>query len=394
MPRSTRFLFYSHDGLGLGHLRRNLSVATALAALDPGASILIATSAEEAQRFPIPPTVDILRLPGLRKVANGRYAARRLNVDWSDVRAVRASVLLAAVNSFRPSVLLVDKHPLGVGEELEPALLRVRAAGARAVLGLRDVLDEPGAVRAELQRGLFERIAELYDRVLVYGQPDVLDSRSEYRFPERVTRMTRFCGYVLAAEATRRAADSRNGNGDGAKCRDRPRVLATAGGGEDGVALLSAFVEAAGRSRWDARVVSGPQCSPEDVGRLDALASEAGVGFRRFVPDLSSEFPSLDALVCMGGYNTLTEAAASGVCTVCVPRVRPRSEQLIRAQAFARRGLLTVLEPQRLDPAVLEAEVESALARDWQSESTTRELDLDGARRAASDLLELASQAA
>jgi hypothetical protein len=32
------------------------------------------------------------------------------------------------------------------------------------VLGLRDVLDEPNAVRAELQPGLFERIAELYDR--------------------------------------------------------------------------------------------------------------------------------------------------------------------------------------------------------------------------------------
>jgi predicted glycosyltransferase len=384
-----RFLFYSHDGLGLGHLRRNLSVATALAELDPQASILLATSAEEAQRFSIPSNVDILKLPGLRKVGNGRYAARRLNVAWRDVRAVRASVLLAAARSFQPTVLLADKHPLGVGRELEPALQAMRSAGARAVLGLRDVLDEPGTVRAELSaRGLFERIAEYYDRVLVYGQPDILDARQEYGFPEEVARMTRFCGYVVAAEVTRRRSDNRNGDGT------RPKVLATAGGGEDGVALLSAFVEAAERSGWDAGVVSGPQCSPEDAGNLDALAAKAGVGFRRFVPDLSSELASLDALVCMGGYNTLTEAAACGVSTVCVPRVKPRTEQLIRAQAFARRGLLTVLEPRRLDPAVLGAEVESALARQVPEESETHDLDLGGARRAACDLLELASQTA
>jgi predicted glycosyltransferase len=384
-----RFLFYSHDGLGLGHLRRNLSVATALAELDPEASILLATSAEEAQCFPLPPTVDILKLPGLRKIANGRYAARRLNVTWRHVRAVRLSLLLAAVDSFRPSVLLADKHALGIGKELEPALKAMRAAGGRAVLGLRDVLDEPAAVREELSgHGLFERIAEYYDRVLVYGQPDILDASREYGFPEEVRRMTSFCGYVVDAAANRSQE-----NGNAASVHQPPRVLATAGGGEDGFALLAAFVEAAAHAGWDAGVVSGPQCSPEDARRLNALASRVGVAFRRFVPDLSSEFASLDALVCMGGYNTLTEAAACGVSTVCVPRVQPRSEQLIRAEAFARRGLLTLVDPRRLDPAVLGAEVEWALARQMPGRSVTHNLDLNGAWRAASVLRKLASEA-
>jgi predicted glycosyltransferase len=227
--------------------------------------------------------------------------------------------------------------------------------------------------------------------VLVYGQPDILDARQEYGFPDEVARMTSFCGYVVGAEA-KRSRSPRTGNG--ARPRDVPKVLATAGGGEDGIALLAAFVEAAARSDWDAGVVSGPQCSSEDAERLDGLASRAGVAFRRFVPDLSAEFGSLDALVCMGGYNTLTEAAACGVSTVCVPRVRPRSEQLIRAKAFARRGLLTLLEPGRLDPAVLGAEVESALARHAGGNGATHDLDLDGAWRAASVLRELASETA
>jgi predicted glycosyltransferase len=383
-----RFLLYSHDGLGLGHLRRNLAVAHALIDLAPQSSILLATSAEEAQRFELPPNVDILRLPGLRKVDNGRYVPRRLNVTWNHARSMRASLLLAAVNSFNPSVVLVDKHPLGLDGELEPALAHTRAAGGKAVLGLRDVLDDAAAVRAELEeRGLFELIPEYYDRVLVYGQPDILDARKEYGFPQAVEAITHFCGYVVSPVKRARP----NGRRAATNMKD-PHVLATAGGGEDGVELLSSFVEAAARRPWQAGVVSGPQCDPQAASRLGKRASEAGVAFRRFVPDLSSEFGSLDALVCMGGYNTLTEAAASGVSTVCVPRVEPRREQLIRARAFAHRGLLTVVEPRELEPDFLGATVEAALERQTDSERPVRDLDLDGAGRAAGHVLELAQQ--
>jgi predicted glycosyltransferase len=384
-----RFLLYSHDGLGLGHLRRNVAVAHALADIAPKSSILLATSAEEAQWFELPPNVDILRLPGLRKVSNRRYAPRRLNVPWGEVRSVRESVLIAAAISFRPSVLLADKHPLGLDGELEPALAQIRTVGAKAVLGLRDVLDDPTAARAELEhRGLFERIPEYYDRVLVYGQPDILDARREYGFPPAVAAITRFCGYVVSPVKGARPNGRQAGtNGEA------PHVLATAGGGEDGVNLLAAFVDAAASRRWDAGVVSGPQCDPLAARWLGRRASEAGVAFRRFVPDLSSEFRSLDALVCMGGYNTLTEAAASGVSTVCVPRVEPRREQLIRARAFAHRGLLTLVEPRELEPDFLGAKIEAALERDTHGQEAVRDLDLDGARRAALHLLELAQGA-
>ena len=85
--RGERFLFYSHDGLGLGHLRRNLSVARALAELAPEASILLATSAEEAQRFELPPNVDILRLPGppqdRQRPLRGAASER---ARWQDMR--------------------------------------------------------------------------------------------------------------------------------------------------------------------------------------------------------------------------------------------------------------------------------------------------------------------
>jgi predicted glycosyltransferase len=382
-----RFLFYSHDGLGLGHIRRNLSVASALSELVPQASILLATSAEEAELLGVPPAVDLLKLPGLRKVDNGRYASRRLPLGFDDIRRIRTGLLAATVEAFQPAVLLVDKHPFGVGDELLPALEGARKAGSRAALGLRDVLDEPSAVQAEWQAGgVFDRIPDYYDRVFVYGQPDVLDPRETYDFPTAVEALTSFCGYV--------ASPRRNGDvwedGIEPSLAEHPLALATAGGGEDGFTLLSTFIEASAGARWHAVAVSGPQCPPEHGESLRTLAALAGVTFRRFVPEVSRAFTSADTLVSMGGYGTLVEAVSSGVPTICIPRVQPRREQLIRAREFARRGLLRLVEPGDLNAETLRGEIEAALAAEVTGHNASV-LDLGGAQRTARLLCELAS---
>src|ERR671934_2450657 len=112
-----RFLFYSHDALGLGHVRRNLAIARALVDADPAASVLLATSADEVERFGLPPRTDVLKLPGLCKLDNERYVPRRLMLSFERVRELRSSLLVAAVDSFRPAVLLAHKHPPCAGEE-------------------------------------------------------------------------------------------------------------------------------------------------------------------------------------------------------------------------------------------------------------------------------------
>jgi predicted glycosyltransferase len=162
-------------------------------------------------------------------------------------------------------------------------------------------------------------------------------------------------------------------------------VLASAGGGEDGAALLETFVAAAAGAPWRAIVVAGPLASPAARARLEALAVRAGVEYHTFLPDLADRLGRVDALVCMGGYNTLAEALVRGTPTVCVPRVKPRTEQLIRARAFARLGLLQVLEPAALEPGSLRRTVERALGEDrarlrLRAHAT---LGFDGADRAA-----------
>jgi predicted glycosyltransferase len=110
---------------------------------------------------------------------------------------------------------------------------------------------------------------------------------------------------------------------------------------------------------------------------------------RTFVPELAGWFGVVDALVCMGGYNTLGEALVRGTPTVCVPRTTPRSEQLIRARALARLGLLEVVEPDSLDATALSAAIGRTLRRTRPSlaRAANKALPFDGAAIAADNLL-------
>ena len=171
-----RFLFYSHDGMGLGHTRRHVAVASALTELAPDASIMLATGADDVNRLGLSSQVEVLKLPALRKVANNEYASRRLRIPIAEIRALRSALLTAAVKTFRPGVVLVDKHPFGAGGEFREALELVRDAGAATVLGLRDILDAPAIVLAEwAPHSIQENIAAYYDEVLIYGQRAVFE---------------------------------------------------------------------------------------------------------------------------------------------------------------------------------------------------------------------------
>ena len=385
---SDRFLFYSHDGVGLGHLRRNIAVASALVAADRNAIVLLAHGSEDVSPLGLPERCDVLRLPGLAKDDEGRYRPRRLAMHTAELRDIRSAVLAAAVESFQPNVLLTDKHPRGASGELGAALESLRRVGGRAALGLRDVLDDPRQVRKEFAKSRVpEAIKRHHDLVLVYGRREVYDPVQEYGLSSDIGSRVRYCGYVLRPDDPVIDAYAPPDT-DG-----KPLVLATAGGGEDGIAVMEAFAAAAEGADWAAAMITGPLGDATRRRRLGVLAAERGIAFHRFVPDMGPWLEKASAAVTMGGYNTLIEAASRGVPVVCVPRVRPRTEQLIRAQAFDRHGLLRMIHPDELSPGMVRRQIDEVLDTDERDLAARARsvLGMDGAQAAAVHLLELAA---
>jgi predicted glycosyltransferase len=177
------------------------------------------------------------------------------------------------------------------------------------------------------------------------------------------------------------------------KREDRPSVLAMAGGGEDGFDLLKTFIESAKTSIWQGQVVAGPLLNDQRYDALCQLAKENGVALRRFSPSLTNSYSAFGAIVCMGGYNTLSETLSQGMPIVCVPRTKPRSEQLLRASVFEKLNLLRMIKPDGLNVTNLLAAVNDALqtSRSGLLARVKALLEFAGANQAANHILNLCS---
>lgn len=344
-----RVLAYSHDGYGLGHFRRNLRIAAGLRRERPDVEILLATGASAADQFGVPGGIARLALPPVVKVGDGRYVpedpARSLEVTM----AARKDLLEGAVRRHRPDLLLVDRYPFGLHGELAPALRAFHedGRGRPAVLGLRDVLDTPERVRREwASAGHSEAIREHYRSVLVYGDPDVYDPVREYALPGDVARRVQFTGY-LTDDPLLDGAPSAHAGGPGRA------ALCVLGGGRDAFPVADAFLSAIEILRpagWTGLLVTGPYM---DVAEVEGLRRRCAAPVLRMVQDAPTRMAASDAVVCMGGYNTVCEVLSLAVPAVIVPRDAPRQEQLIRAERLGARGAVTLLPRERLAPESL-----------------------------------------
>lgn len=377
----TRIALYSHDALGLGHLRRNLAIAAVLAR--PGTAVLVICGATEAGAFKQPEGVDLLTLPALAKSPRGGYEARSLPLALPQVLALRGQTIRAALGAFDPDALVVDKLPRGVGGELDLAL-RALPARTRTVLGLREVLDEPAVVRDEWQAMAHDRAIEAhYDAVWVYGDRRVYDPVAEYGLSAGVAAKVRYTGYL-----DRRCISAPEGGSDPPS---RPYALCTVGGGEDGAELAEAFARAPRPDGLDGVVVTGPFMPAPARDRLHELAEQRrGLRVLEFLDEPGRLMAQASAVVAMGGYNTTCELLSRGTRALVVPRVAPRREQAIRAARLRDLGLLDVLAPEHLSPQAIGA----WLARDGEPMrgSAHDRIDLGGLRRLPGLLDELLAQ--
>src|SRR6185436_2425762 len=224
-PSAQRFLLYSHDSWGLGHLRRSLTLATGLIEAVPDAEVLLITGSPCATLFPIPPRIGLVKIPSVSKGANGEYVPRSLAGTIGETLELRRNLILEAYRSFRPTLVLVDHKLIGLQGEAYEMLRRARADGVHTVLGIRDVIDSPGAVAVEWSGEKCRwALSEGYERVCVYGSPEVFDTRLEYPIPPELGERVEFLGYVVRPLP---AATPPLSSG-------RPKVLVTMGGGEDG----------------------------------------------------------------------------------------------------------------------------------------------------------------
>jgi predicted glycosyltransferase len=374
-PAPRRIAFYSHDTMGLGHIRRNLLIAQHLNRNIPNSSILLITGSQQADAMNLPSGIDRLILPSLYKESAGTYRARTLNVAINEILRLRTRTIRAALEAFRPDVLVVDNVPRGVMGELNPVLTWLRAQGrTRIVLGLRDILDDPATVQREWEKAQNESaIRNFYDHVWVYGDPNVWNPLTAYGFAPDVAAKMEMVGYLDQRERLRNFPPSLQASIE-SHLPDQPFVLCLVGGGQDGVEVATTFARAELPSDRMGLIVAGPHMATRHRDGLHEIAAtRPNLKVLDYVAEPTLLLAKAERVVAMAGYNTTCEILSFGTPALLVPRVVPRREQQIRAEQLHALGALEWLHPADLSPDAL-----SAWVRRPVSPRTTPLVWLDG----------------
>ena len=373
-------VMYSHDTIGLGHMRRNSAIAKELVAQVPGISVLMIVGCPAGMVFEQHPGIDYVKLPSLSKLRRGVYQPGSLRIDARTTRDMRMRIIEGVIGAIRPDLILVDHEPSGAMDELLPVLKTLRnTPGARTVLGLRDILDEPERTRGLwAEQGTDRLIAGSYDHVLVYGDESFFPSISAYGLAALKPGCVSECGIVTTVRSFPRAG----------RPKRFARVLVSGGGGRDAfpmiAAAIAAMAELPERKRPRMTVITGPLMDRELQTEAMRAGALNGVEVLEHVVDVPALMAQSDLFITMAGYNSINEALAVGCPVVTVPRLGPSAEQRLRAEALERAGLAHYLRREDLSAASI-----ARLLRKGPQTPGRSTLNTDGVRNAARVLASL-----
>ena len=372
-------LFHVQHLLGIGHLTRTATLARALAA--DGLEVTVASGGEpvagvdfgRASLVPLPPA----------RVADRRFK-QLLDEHGTPIgdawRAHRRARLLALYEELAPDLVLTELFPFGRRQlrfELLPLLDRCAEDRARSgrphvACSVRDILVE--SPKPERTREMLALVRRYYDLVLVHGDPHFVSLDATFPHAREIADRIAYTGYVVARPGNGGGSAAVSGVGPRAAGRGRSEppvpgareeVIVSAGGGAVGGRLLEAALSSRplgplSGAPW--RLLAGENL-PEDEFRSLVERAPEGVVVERFRPDFRALLARARLSVSQGGYNTLMEVLDAGLRAIVVPYAGGlETEQTLRANLLAARGLVEVVSEADLGADAIAAAIGRALA--------------------------------
>jgi predicted glycosyltransferase len=378
MPEFSKpcLLFYCQHSLGIGHLTRSFALVEALT---PHFRVVFLNGGRLPDGVQVPAGMERIDLPPLGMDDGHTVISREGRQDIRAVWDQRKVLIHAAVEQYRPAVLLVELFPFGrkkFAGEILPMIRAARRQSALVACSLRDILV---SVRPDQQvhddraRWLTDRY---FDLVLVHS--DAAFARLEDSFQPRQPLRTPvvYTGFVLPRRE-RAAAVARG-----------PHVLVSAGGGIVGEPLFRSVMAAQAQMADPPplRIIAGPFLPEPHWQQLQELArGRPDITLVRHVPDMVEELRQARASVSQCGYNTALDLVVAEVPALVVPyHTATENEQADRAGRLATLGVMLNHGTGSLEPGAMQASLQRLLA--FTSAPAT--LDTQGAQRSAQALVE------
>ncbi len=395
-----RALFVSSP-IGLGHARRDVAIARELRTLVPDLQIdwlaqdpVTRVLVREGERVH----------PASRSLASesGHFEAECAEHDLHAFQAIRRMDEILCANFMVFDDLVRDEpYDLWIGDEAweldfflheNPGLKRAHYAWLTDFVGwlpMPDGEDREAALTADYNAEMVEHVDRhpaVRDRAIFVGNPeDVVTDRFGPGLPairDWTEQHFAFAGYVTGIDAA--GEDRERLRAELGYRPDEAVCLVTVGGSGVGADLLRRVMAAFPAARAQVPglrmiVVAGPRI---DVATLPA---HAGLEVRAYVHDLYRHLAACDLAVVQGGLTTAMELTASKRPFLFFP-LRHHFEQNFHVRhRLERYGAGRCMDFATDGPA----EIAAAIAAEIGREVSYRDVETDGAARAAGALAEL-----
>ncbi len=340
--------------LGIGHVRRAVSIARALA--DADFNVLLVSGGMPLKGLNMG-KAKFKQLPPLQ-AADATFSALIDSTGRAPdgaFRAARRNRLLGLYREHRPHVLITEMYPFGrrqFASEMLPLLEVAHQSRPKPAIfcSVRDILTER---RDPARSSEMARLAlRWYRAVLVHSDPELVPFETTFPETARISHLIRYTGYVGTV-------------GPGGPYGGSQEVIVSAGGGAVGAHLLQTALEARELSvladkRW--RLLAGPNLPREWFNALQRLVQD-GVIVERARDDFPALLEAAALSISQAGYNTALDVVSARVRAVLVPFAgKGETEQSVRAERMAAMGLAHIVRENTLTPETLAAGIDAAWA--------------------------------
>jgi predicted glycosyltransferase len=371
-------LFYVQHLLGIGHLRRALRIVDWLAR--NGIAVSLVSGGEALPMLGCESAKEIIQLPAVR----ASDASFRELVDAAgqpiddNLRDNRKAALLAAFAAVQPDALLIEAFPFSRRAFRFELDALIGAASSRrprplVLCSLRDIV----VVRddAKRHREIIDRVRGDFDYVVVHGDPSFIPLEASFPAASEISDRLIYTGYVSETRGSgllRQVPDPDEMIGT-------DEVIISVGGGAVGGGLLATAIETRRQGcladlTW--RFLAGPNLPETEFQALADRLPERAI-LERYRADFPEILRRCRVSVSQAGYNTILDVLAARAAAVVVPFAAGReTEQQLRAQRLADRGVIELVHEHELSPDRLAGAIDRAISRPPEPIV----IDADGAR--------------
>lgn len=384
-----KLMFYCQHILGMGHLIRSMEIVRGLT---DQFQVCFINGGEVIQGFPVPATVQVVNLPGIKTDCEFRElqpvdSCRSL----ADVECDRKSQLLQTLAEFQPDVLVVELFPFGrrrFSFELAPLMEAAKERGVKIVSSLRDIVVTKQD-QAKHEAKICRLMNQYFDQLLIHGDPNLHPLEDSFSRVNDLDCEVHYTGYVVQHPQGRLTLLDQM-----ALNRSEPMIVVSVGGGRFGHHLLRGMVGAAkvlaDQIPHHVQMFAGPFV-PDDVfwDLKQAGQDVSNLTIHRYTPNLLAYMQQADLSVNMAGYNTTMNILTTGVRALMLPFTgNDDQEQTMRVRRLEQLGRVQMLQEADVTPERLAQRVQDALLL----KPSALDFDLNGVEKTAACVRALVEQ--